>query len=346
MAINATETLHINPQLTKKDFTSDQLVRWCPGCGDYAILSAMQNALPQLGLKKEDFAFISGIGCAARFPYYMSTYGFHTIHGRAPAVASGVKLSNPDLSVWEITGDGDSLAIGGNHFIHAIRRNIDINILLFNNEIYGLTKGQLSPTSKLGLVTKSTPMGGIDRPFSAGELALGARGTFFARTIDTNPKLMTRIFVESSKHKGTSLIEILQNCVIFNDKTHGAITAKENKDDFQLHLEHGEPMLFGKEKNKGIRLNGFKPEVVTLGENGITEEDILIHDAHEEDIMLHMLLIQMQPPHFPMALGIIRAVEAPTYDDLTRQQYELSKENAKFSNVEALLHSGNTWEVK
>lgn len=346
MATNSADTLHVNPQLTKKDFTSDQLVRWCPGCGDYAILSAMQNALPQLGLKKEDFAFISGIGCAARFPYYMSTYGFHTIHGRAPAIASGVKLSNPELSVWQITGDGDSLAIGGNHFIHALRRNIDINILLFNNEIYGLTKGQLSPTSKLGLVTKSTPMGGIDRPFSAGELALGARGTFFARTIDTNPKLMTQIFVESSKHRGTSLIEILQNCVIFNDKTHGAITAKENKDEFQLHLEHGQPMLFGKEKNKGIRLNGFKLEAVTIGENGITEEDILIHDAHEEDITLHMMLIKMQPPNFPMALGIIRAIEAPTYDDLTKGQYELSKENAKFNNVDELLHSGNTWEVK
>ena len=346
MVTNTAETLHINPKLTKKDFASDQMVRWCPGCGDYAILSAMQNALPQLGMRREDFAFISGIGCAARFPYYMNTYGFHTIHGRAPAVASGVKLSNPALSVWEITGDGDALAIGGNHFIHAIRRNIDFNILLFNNEIYGLTKGQISPTSKLGQVTKSTPTGGIDRPFSAGELTLGAGGTFFARTIDTNPKLMTQIFVESTKHRGTSMIEILQNCVIFNDKTHSAITAKENKDDFQLHLEHGEPMLFGKEKNKGIRLNGLKVEVVTLGENGITEKDILIHDAHEENMMLHMMLIQMKPPKFPMALGIIRAVEAPTYDDLISQQYEVSKENATFHSVEDLLHSGNTWEVK
>ncbi len=346
MATNTIENNHINPVLTKKDFSSDQMVRWCPGCGDYAILSSMQNALPQLGRTKEDFVFISGIGCAARFPYYMDTFGFHTIHGRAPAIATGVKLSNPDLFVWQITGDGDALAIGGNHFIHALRRNIDINILLFNNEIYGLTKGQLSPTSKVGLVTKSTPMGGIDNPFSAGVLALGAGGTFYARTIDTNPKLMTQIFVESSKHKGTSLVEILQNCVIFNDKTHAAVTAKENKDEFQLHLEHGKPMLFGKEKNKGIVLNGFKLEVATIGENGITEEDILVHDAHEEDTTLHLMLIKMATPDFPVALGIIRSVNAPTYDDLTLNQIEMSKASAKVNNVDELLNSGSTWEVE
>jgi len=334
------------PKLTKKDFSSDQMVRWCPGCGDYAILSAIQNALPQIPEKKEDFVFISGIGCAARFPYYMNTYGFHTIHGRAPAVATGVKLANPKLNVWEITGDGDALAIGGNHFIHAIRRNIDINILLFNNEIYGLTKGQYSPTSRFGQVTKSTPMGGIERPFSAGELALAAGGTFFARTIDTNPKLMTQIFIDSSKHKGTSLIEILQNCVIFNDKAHGAVTAKENKDDFQLHVEHGQPMLFGKEKEKGIRLNGFKLEVVTLGENGVTESDILVHDANEPDTTIHNMLIKLSPPHFPVALGIIRSVAAPTYDELVEQQYQDSKAKAKYNNVQELLRSGNTWEVK
>ncbi len=334
------------PPLTKKDFTSDQMVRWCPGCGDYAILSAIQNALPQIPQKKEDFVFISGIGCAARFPYYMDTYGFHTIHGRAPAVATGVKLANPQLNVWEITGDGDALAIGGNHFIHAIRRNIDINILLFNNEIYGLTKGQYSPTSRMGQVTKSTPMGGIERPFSAGELALAAQGTFFARTIDTNPKLMTQIFVDSSQHRGTSLIEILQNCVIFNDKAHGAVTNKENKDDFQLHLTHGEPMLFGKDQQKGIRLNGFRLEVVTLGENGITEKDILVHDKRQEDTTVHHMLIRMNPPDYPMALGIIREVEARTYDDLVTEQYEISCEKAAFKNVDQLLTSGNTWEVK
>ena len=334
------------PKLTKKDFTSDQMVRWCPGCGDYAILSAIQNTLPQIPEKKEDFVFISGIGCAARFPYYMNTYGFHTIHGRAPAVATGVKLSNPKLNVWEITGDGDALAIGGNHFIHTIRRNVDINILLFNNEIYGLTKGQYSPTSRLGQVTKSTPMGGIERPFSAGELGLAAGGTFFARTIDTNPKLMTEIFVESSQHQGTSLIEILQNCVIFNDKAHGAVTAKENKDDFQLHLAHGEPMLFGKEKEKGLVLNGFKLEVVTIGENGIKEEDILIHNAHEKDTTIHSMLIRMSPPHFPMALGIIRAVSERTYDELVEEQYQQSVAKATHKSVDELLQSGNTWEVE
>ena len=334
------------PKLTKKDFTSDQMVRWCPGCGDYAILSAMQNTLPQIPEKKEDFVFISGIGCAARFPYYMNTYGFHTIHGRAPAVATGVKLANPKLSVWQITGDGDSLAIGGNHFIHAFRRNIDINILLFNNEIYGLTKGQYSPTSRFGQVTKSTPMGGIEQPFSAGELALAAGGTFFARTIDTNPKLMTQIFLESSQHHGTSLIEILQNCVIFNDKAHAAVTEKDVKDDNQLHLEHGKPMLFGKEKEKGLRLNGFKLEVVTIGANGIQEDDILVHDAYETDTTVHNMLIRMSPPQFPMALGIIRAVKTSTYDQLVEQQYQQSLEKASFKTMDELLRSGNIWEVK
>ena len=339
------ETLEATP-LSKKDFTSDQLVRWCPGCGDYAILSAMQNLLPRLGRKKEDFVFISGIGCAARFPYYMNTYGFHTVHGRGPAVATGVKLANPDLSVWEIQGDGDALAIGGNHFIHVLRRNVDINILLFNNEIYGLTKGQYSPTSPIGKVTKSTPQGGIERPFNAGELVIGANGAFFARTIDTNPKLMADIFVESSKHQGTSLIEILQNCVIYNDKAHAAITAKENKHDFQLHLEHGKPMLFGADNNKGIRLNALTLEVVTLGENGITEQDILVHDATNRDNTLHMMLVKMKPPEFPVALGIIRAVKARTYDQMVKNEYEESLKSAKYSSINDLLNGGNTWEVK
>ncbi len=256
MSENLTEN-----SLTKKDFASDQMIRWCPGCGDYSILSAMQNTMAQLNKKTEELVFISGIGCAARFPYYMNTYGFHTIHGRGPAVATGVKLANPDLEVWEIQGDGDALAIGGNHFIHTIRRNLDINILLFNNEIYGLTKGQYSPTSKIGLVTKSTPQGGIERPFNPGELTIGSNGSFFARTIDTNPKLMSQIFIDAASHTGTSIVEILQNCVIYNDKTHGAVTNKENRDDFQLHLEHGKPMVFGKEKNKGIMLNGFDKSI-------------------------------------------------------------------------------------
>ncbi len=333
-------------KLTKKDFATDQLVRWCPGCGDYAILSSIQNTMPQLGKEKEDIVFISGIGCSSRFPYYMNTYGFHTIHGRAPAIATGTKLSNPNLSVWQITGDGDALSIGGNHFIHAIRRNIDINILLFNNEIYGLTKGQYSPTSRIGLKTKTTPLGGIDRPFSAGELVLGAGGTFFARTIDTNPKAMTKIFLESAKHKGTSMIEILQNCLIFNDKVHSLITSKETKEDNQLNLEHGMPMLFGKDKNKGIVLNGLKLAVVAIGENGITEEDILVHDAHVEDDTIHRMLLKMEAPEYPVALGIIRAVEAPTYDERVYNQIEESKKSTKINSIDELLNSGNTWEVK
>lgn len=332
--------------LTKKDFESDQLVRWCPGCGDYSILSAMTNALPQLNIPRENFVFVSGIGCAARFPYYMNTYGFHTIHGRGPAVATGVKLANPKLSVWEIQGDGDAMAIGGNHFIHALRRNIDINIILFNNEIYGLTKGQYSPTSPAGLVTKSTPYGSVERPFQAAELVIGAQGTFYARTIDTNPKLMTEIFVHAAKHLGTSLVEVLQNCVIFNDDAHAAVTAKQNRDDFQLHVKHGQPLLFGKENKKGIRLNGLKLEVVTIGENGITENDILVHDAHNEDPTLHLMLARMAPPHFPMALGVIREVRAKTYDEAIAEEREKITANARYHSVDDLLKSGEIWEIK
>ena len=331
--------------LTNKDFTSDQEVRWCPGCGDYTILRAMQKALPTLKKKKEDFVFISGIGCSSRFPYYMNTYGFHTIHGRAPAFATGVKLANPNLSVWQITGDGDALAIGGNHFIHALRRNIDINILLFNNEIYGLTKGQFSPTSKKGIKTKSNPHGTTDEPFSPSDLAIGAQGSFFARVVDTNPKLMQKIFVEAEEHRGTSLIEILQNCVIFNDKTFAAITGKEVKQNAQLILEDGKPMLFGAEMNKGIILKGFKLEVVTIGENNIAEKDILIHDKKEQDPTLHAMLARMRPPEFPAALGIIRAVSRQTFDEGLLNQLEYEKENAKFKTVDELLKSGETWEV-
>jgi 2-oxoglutarate ferredoxin oxidoreductase subunit beta len=276
----------------------------------------------------------------------MNTYGFHTIHGRAPAFATGVKLANPNLSVWQITGDGDALAIGGNHFIHALRRNIDINILLFNNEIYGLTKGQFSPTSKKGIKTKSNPHGTTDEPFSPSDLAIGAQGSFFARVVDTNPKLMQKIFIEAEEHRGTSLIEILQNCVIFNDKTFAAITGKEVKQNAQLILEDGKPMLFGAEMNKGIVLNGFKLEVVTVGENNVTEQDILIHDEKEQDPTLHAMLARMRPPEFPAALGIIRAARRSTFDEGLLNQLEYEKENAKFKTVDELLKSGETWEVK
>jgi 2-oxoglutarate ferredoxin oxidoreductase subunit beta len=305
----------------------------------------MQKALPNLERKKEDFVFISGIGCSSRFPYYMNTYGFHTIHGRAPAFATGVKLANPNLSVWQITGDGDALAIGGNHFIHALRRNIDINILLFNNEIYGLTKGQFSPTSKKGIKTKSNPHGTTDEPFSPSDLVIGAQGSFYARVVDTNPKLMQKIFTEAEEHRGTSLIEILQNCVIFNDKTFADITNKDVKLDAQLFLEDGSPMIFGAEMNKGIILNGFKLEVVTIGENGVTEEDILVHNATEQDPTLHAMLARMRPPVFPAALGIIRKFSRPTFDEGLLSQLEYEKGNAKFKTVDELLHSGETWKV-
>ncbi|MDC0249494.1 2-oxoacid:ferredoxin oxidoreductase subunit beta [Flavobacteriales bacterium] len=332
--------------LTNKDFTSDQEVRWCPGCGDYAILRAMQKALPSLERKKEDFIFISGIGCSSRFPYYMNTYGFHSIHGRAPAFATGMKLANPNLSIWQITGDGDALAIGGNHLIHALRRNIDINILLFNNEIYGLTKGQFSPTSKKGIKTKSNPQGTTDEPFSPSDLAIGAQCSFYARVVDTNPKLMQKIFIEAETHRGASLIEILQNCVIFNDKTFAPITAKEVKQDAQLILEDGKPMLFGEEMNKGIILNGFKLEAVIIGENGVSEKDILVHNSKEKDPTLHAMLARMEPPEFPAALGIIRAVSRTTFDEGLLSQLEYEKENAKFKTVDELLKSGENWEVQ
>ncbi|MCB0401674.1 MAG: 2-oxoacid:ferredoxin oxidoreductase subunit beta [Flavobacteriales bacterium] len=333
-------------ELTFKDFETDQEVRWCPGCGDYAILKAVQQALPQINKSKEDIVFISGIGCSSRFPYYVETYGFHSIHGRAPAIASGVKLANPNLSVWQITGDGDALAIGGNHFIHALRRNIDINILLFNNEIYGLTKGQFSPTSAQGLKTKSSPFGTVDRAFSPGKLALGAEANFFARVIDIDPKRMTDVLVQAEQHKGSSLVEILQNCVIFNDKVFADVTAKEVKLDRQLWLEHGKPMIFGAEQNKGLILNGLKLEVVTIGENGITEADILVHDAHGEDKTLHQMLIGMEAPEFPVAFGIIRQVEGPTFDDQTWNQIEASKEKARVHSVDELMNSGVTWEIE
>ena len=248
----------VKEQLTFRDFETDQDVRWCPGCGDYAILKAVQKVMPEIGKEKEDIVFVSGIGCSSRFPYYMNTYGFHTIHGRAPSFATGIKLANPNLSVWQVTGDGDALAIGGNHYIHVLRRNIDINILLFNNEIYGLTKGQFSPTSARGIKTKSSPQGTVDRSFNPGKLALGAEANFFARVIDVDPKRMATVLLEAEKHKGTSLVEILQNCVIFNDKVFANVTAKDVKIEMQLWLEHGTPMIFGANKNKGLILKGLK----------------------------------------------------------------------------------------
>jgi len=331
---------------TAKDFKSDQEIRWCAGCGDIAIINAVQKAMAEMDHKMEDYAVISGIGCSSRFPYYMNTYGFHSIHGRAGAIASGVKTANPKLSVWQITGDGDALAIGGNHFIHEIRRNVDLNILLFNNEIYGLTKGQFSPTSRFGQKTKTSPYGTVEHPFHPGELTIGAQGKYFARGIDNNVKLNIEIFKDAENHRGASVIELLQNCVIFNDRAHGALTDREHKEDRTIILHHGEPMIFGKEKNKGLVLDGLKLKIVTIGENGVSKEDILVHDAHEKDPSLHLALINMQYPDFPVAFGVIRAVEAHTYDERVEAQIKEVQETAKIKNVDDLLKSGSTWEVE
>jgi 2-oxoglutarate/2-oxoacid ferredoxin oxidoreductase subunit beta len=333
------------PQYTAKDFKSDQEVRWCPGCGDHAVLSSVQKALTELGIPREKFAFISGIGCSSRFPYYMNTYGFHGIHGRASAIASGVKTANPDLSVWQITGDGDALAIGGNHFIHAIRRNIDINIILFNNEIYGLTKGQYSPTSNKGLVTKTSPFGTVEEPFSVGELVIGAKGKFFARTVDSNIALSTQIYSEAAKHKGTSVVEVLQNCVIFNDGVHEEVTGKEVRDERTIILKHGEPMIFGKDGKNGLILDGLKLKVVRIGENGITVKDLLVHDAHENNPGIQYMLANMRFPEYPVALGVIRSVEWPTYETNVDQQIEGIQKISKIKCMDDLLNSGSVWTV-
>ncbi|MDE3742969.1 2-oxoacid:ferredoxin oxidoreductase subunit beta [Maribacter polysaccharolyticus] len=329
-------------EYTYKDFTSDQEVRWCPGCDDYVILRSMQKALPEMGVKKEDVVFISGIGCSSRFPYYMDTYGMHSIHGRAPAIATGVKLTNPDLSVWVITGDGDSMAIGGNHFIHVLRRNIDLNIVLFNNEIYGLTKGQFSPTSLVGQKTKSSPYGNTQPPFLAGELAIGAQARFFGRISGNTPKEMTQMFIDAEKFKGTSLIEVLQNCPIFNDGAYSKYTDKAVREDRMLFVEHGKPMIFGKERNKGLVLNGLKLEVATLGENGITEADILVHDAKEKDPTLHQMLVRLE---YPMVTGIIRA-----FDDVTLEEREDAltaqvKSDSSYKKTDDLFFSGDIYNV-
>ncbi|WP_299158341.1 2-oxoacid:ferredoxin oxidoreductase subunit beta [uncultured Eudoraea sp.] len=331
------------PKYTFKDFASDQEVRWCPGCDDYVILRSMQKALPEMGLKKEDVVFISGIGCSSRFPYYMNTYGMHSIHGRAPAIASGVKLANPDLSVWIITGDGDSMAIGGNHFIHLLRRNLDLNIIMFNNEIYGLTKGQFSPTSLVGQKTKSSPYGNTQPPFLPGELAIGAQARFFARIGGNTPKEMTDLFIKAEKFKGTSLIEVLQNCPIFNDGCFSKYTDKAVREDKQLFVEHGKPMIFGKERNKGLVLNGLKLEVVTIGENGVTEADLLVHDAEEKDPTLHQMLVRSE---YPLVTGIIRAFPDVTFEERVNELTAAVKAGSSFAKTDDLFFSGETYEVK
>jgi len=333
-------------EYTLKDFKSENEVRWCPGCGDHAVLNSIQKAMSTLGIKQEDFAVISGIGCSSRFPYYMSTYGFHTIHGRAAAVASGVKCANPKLCVWEITGDGDALAIGGNHFIHCIRRNIDLNIILFNNKIYGLTKGQYSPTSDRGAITKTSPQGTIESPFIPGQLILGAGGSFFARAVDNNIKHSQEVFEEAAKHQGTSVVEVLQNCVIFNDGIHAEISDPKMREERQIFLKHGEPMIFGNNKDKGLIFDKANLKVATIGENGVTREDILVHDVTEPNGYVHQQLIGMKLPDFPVAMGVIRAVKAPVYDQLMEEQIETVKSKSKIKSIDDLLSSGNTWIVE
>lgn len=331
---------------TVKDFKSENEVRWCPGCGDYAIMNAVQKTMAGMGVPKEKFAVISGIGCSSRFPYYMNTFGFHTIHGRAAAVASGVKAANPELSVWVITGDGDAMAIGGNHFIHVIRRNIDLNLILFNNRIYGLTKGQYSPTSDRGFKTKTSPFGTVEDPFVPGQLVIGARGSFFARSIDGNMRLSQSVFEAAANHKGTSVVEVLQNCVIYNQGIHAEINDPAHRADRQLILEHGKPMLFGEEKEKGLVMEGGKLRVVKIGKKGITEDDVLVHDATETDPTIHMALINMNLPDFPVAFGVIRAVPAPVYDIDMEAQIKQVQQQSKVSCADQLFNSGNIWEVE
>jgi len=332
-------------QLTKTDFESDQMVKWCPGCGAHAILAAVERVFPKIGYRKENFCIVSGIGCSSRFPYYVNTYGIHGIHGRAAAISTGVKIANPRLSVWMATGDGDSLAIGGNHFIHIIRRNVDINILLFNNQIYGLTKGQYSPTTPMGKVTKTSPQGTIEHPFTVGELVMGAQGTFFARVPDNNINMMTEAMFEAAKHDGTSIVEIMQNCIIFADKAHNEVTGKEVKDETMLVVKNGEPMVFGKNHEKGLVLRDTRLEVVEIGKNGITTDDILVHDQYSQDPGIHLMLAKIAPPNYPMVFGVIRSAMFPTYDDMVEEQIKYAKETSKIRNVDDLLNSGDTWEI-
>ena len=331
-------------KLTVKDFKSDQTVRWCPGCGDYAILAQMQKVLPDLGVPKEKIVFISGIGCSSRFPYYMNTYGIHSIHGRAPTLATGLKIANPDLMVWVITGDGDGLSIGGNHLLHSLRRNIDINIILFNNRIYGLTKGQYSPTSLPGHKTKSSPMGSLEQSFNPLSVAIGAEATFVARTVDTNVKHMAETLRRAAEHKGTSFVEIYQNCVIFNDKAWSYATNAKVKGESILELEHGKPMIFGKDRDKGIRLNGLNPEVVNLAE--VDEAELLVHDEFSPEPSLAYLLSRMRQPNFPEPVGVFRAIEKPTYAEGMLDQIQQSVDTRGQGNLETLYHATDTWIVE
>jgi len=331
---------------TKEDFKLDGPVKWCAGCGGHAVLNSIKSVLPETGIEKDKVVFVSGIGCSSRFPYYINTYGCHGMHGRANPIASGIKISNPNLSVWIVTGDGDSMAIGGNHFIHTIRRNINVNILLFNNKIYGLTKGQYSPTTPKGSVTKTSPDGTIENAFKPGELTMGAQGTFFARTVDSDPKMMRKVFKAAAEHKGTSVVEILLNCVIFANQVHKDITGRDVRDDNQIFLEHGKPMIFGKDRNKGLMMKCDKMEVVTIGENGITEDDLIVHNTKDPDDTNHYRLVRMGLPEFPVAMGVIRAIDSTVFESETFDQVQHARETTKIKNMDDLLNSGNVFESK
>src|SRR5262245_4809484 len=332
-------------KLSRKDFQTDQEVRWCPGCGDYSILAQVQKVMPDLGLSKEKIVFISGIGFSSRFPYYMNTYGFHTIHGRAPAFATGVKVANPDLQVWVITGDGDALSIGGNHFMHALRRNVDLKIILFNNRIYGLTKGQYSPTSELGKKNKSAPMGTIDYPINPLSLAFAAEATFVGRSMDVDPKHLSMMVERLAKHKGSGFLEVYQNCNIFNDGAFKSFSEREVKEDRMLALEHGKPLIFGKNKDRGIHLNGATPEVINIGENGKRVDEILVHNENAPEPNLSYILGRMQYPEFPVPMGVFRAVEKPTYEQMLAGQISTAIATKGAGDLEKLLNSGETWTI-
>lgn len=332
-------------KLTFKDFETDQEVRWCPGCGDYAILKAVQMTLANIGATPENTVFVSGIGCSSRFPYYVETYGFHTIHGRAPAVATGVKLANPDLDVWLVTGDGDGLSIGGNHMLHVLRRNVNMQIMLFNNEIYGLTKGQYSPTSKLGTRSPSTPYGSVDLPLSPCAFALGAGARFVARGIDTGLKELPLTLARAKDHIGASFVEIFQNCIVFNDKTFEGFTLKKEAANTQIYAEHGKPLIYGKDRDKGLIFNRdkFAIEAAVIGENGVTEEDVLIHD--ETNKVLAQMLVELKSPEFPVVCGVIYCVEEESYDHAVHKQIEDAKKNGN-DDFNALIRKGRTWTVE
>ena len=336
------------PVLTKKDFESDQDVRWCPGCGDYSILAQTQKTMPDFGVPKEKIVFISGIGCSGRLPYYMNTFGFHTIHGRAATIATGLKGARPDLMVWVITGDGDALSIGGNHLIHAMRRNVDMKMIMFNNRIYGLTKGQASPTSPIGKKTKSTPMGTIETPIIPLNLVAAAEASFIARSVDTHSEHLQEMMHRAGEHTGAAFLEVLQNCNIFNDGAWRDFTDKSVKEDRMLVLKHGEPMIFGAEKNKGIRLNGMQPEVVTIGENGVSVADLWVHDETDPDASRTQILSRMWWPDFPVPVGVFRRVPRPTHDQLLVEQVETAKAARAAKgpvDLQKLLAAGETWTV-